>query len=163
MKPGALPALVRRFAKLRVTSGFDVSQMLGTLAWPYTAVEAGLLSLGVAAVALLAVAGFRHWKASRITLEERERRRRARLVARGKMGDALLVEIRDDLIFFTYSVRGVEYTASQDISNLKDQVPQDLSSLLAVAVKYLPQNPANSIVLAEGWSGLRHTKTKTAL
>jgi hypothetical protein len=25
-------------------------------------------------------------------------------------------------------------------------------------VKYLPQNPANSIVLAEEWSGLRHLK-----
>jgi len=34
-------------------------------------------------------------------------------------------------------------------------VPQDLSSVLAVGVRYLPQNPANSIVLAEEWSGLR--------
>jgi len=83
------------------------------------------------------------------------------LVARGKMGDAVLVEIRDDLIFFTYSVRGVEYTASQDISALRGQLPQDLSAFLAVAVKYLSQNPANSIVLAEEWSGLRHGNTKT--
>jgi len=80
------------------------------------------------------------------------------LVALGKMGDAVLVEIREDLIFFSYSVRGVEYTASQDVSALRDQVPLDLSSVLAVAVKYLPQNPANSIVVAEEWSGLRHLK-----
>ena len=133
--------------------------MPGTLAWSSPAVEAGLLSLAVAAIAVLAVVGFRHWKASRVTAEERERRRRAMLAARGKMGDAVLVEIREDLVFFTYSVRGVEYTASQDISKLKEQVPQDLSALLAVGVKYLPKNPANSIVLAEEWSGLRQAGT----
>jgi hypothetical protein len=134
--------------------------MPGTLAWSHTAVETGFLSLAMAALVLLAVIGIRRWKASRVTPEERERRRRAMLVARGKMGDAALVEIREDLIFFTYSVRGVEYTASQDISTLRDQVPQDLSALLAVAVKYLAQNPANSIVLAEEWSGLRHGNTR---
>ena len=77
------------------------------------------------------------------------------LVALGKMGDAVLVEVRDDLIFFSYSVRGVEYTASQDVSALRERVPRDLSVLIAVAVKYLPQNPANSIVVAENWSGFR--------
>jgi len=120
--------------------------------------EVGLLSLAAVAVVLLAALGFRRWKASRVTPEERERRRREMLVARGKMGDAVLVEIREDLIFFSYSVRGVEYTASQDVSELREQLPLDLFSVLAVAVKYLPQNPANSIVLAEAWSGLRHLK-----
>src|ERR1700722_14563934 len=132
--------------------------MPGTLAWPPSAVEAGLLSLALAVVVLLAAIGFRRWRAARISPAERERRRRAMLVALGKMGDAVLVEIREDVIFFSYSVRGVEYTASQDVSALRDQVPQDLSSVLAVAVKYLPQNPANSIVVAEEWSGLRHLK-----
>lgn len=132
--------------------------MPGTLAWPYSAVEAGLLSLAIVAVALLAVIGYRCWKAARVTPAERERRRRAMLVARGKLGDAVLIEIRDEMVFFTYSVRGMEYTASQDISALKEQAPPDLSSMVAVAVKYLPQNPANSIVLAEDWSGLRQGK-----
>ena len=134
--------------------------MPGTLAWPYTVVEAGLLSLVVAAVALVAVIGFRAWKASRVTAEERERRRRALLVVRGKMADAVLVEVRDDLLFFTYAVRGVEYTASQDVSLLKEMVPRDFSSVLAVAVRFLPENPANSIVVAEEWTGLRLGKTK---
>jgi hypothetical protein len=132
--------------------------MPGTLAWSSTAVEAGLLTLGAAAVVLLAIVGFRRWRASRITPEERERRRRAMLVARGKMGDAVLVEIRENLVFFSYSVRGMEYTASQDVSALTSHLPPDLSEILAVAVKYLPQNPANSIVIAEEWSGLRHLK-----
>jgi hypothetical protein len=135
--------------------------MPGTLAWSYTGVEAGALSLAVAALVLLAVLGFRHWRASRVTAEERERRRRATLVATGKISDAVLVEVREDLLFFTYSVRGVEYTASQDVSALRDLVPHDLSALVAVAVKYLPLNPANSIVVAEHWSGLRVSKART--
>jgi hypothetical protein len=133
--------------------------MPGTLVLSYTAVEAGLLSLLAVAVVVLAAAGYRRWRARRVTPEELERRRRAMLVARGKTGDAVLVEIREDLLFFTYSVRGVEYTASQDVSALREQVPEDLSSV-AVGVKYLPQNPANSIVLAEEWSGLRHLKRR---
>lgn len=132
--------------------------MPGTLAWSSTAVETGLVALATAVVVLLLVIGVRRWKASRVTPTERERRRRAMLVARGKMGDAVLVELHDDLVFYTYSVRGVEYTASQDVSTLQDQFPHDLSALLAVGVKYLPQNPANSIVLAEDWSGLRQLK-----
>jgi hypothetical protein len=77
------------------------------------------------------------------------------LVARGKLIDAILVDVREDLIFFSYRVRGMEYTASQDVSALREHLPEDLYSVEAVAVKYLPQNPANSIVLAEQWSGLR--------
>src|ERR1700685_3509579 len=114
--------------------------MPGSLAWSYPATETALLSLAIAAIALLATLGYRAWKHSRITSEERERRRRAMLVARGKLGDAVLVEVRDDLLFFTYAVRGVEYTASQDITALKSQVPQDLTSVGSVAVKYLPEN-----------------------
>jgi hypothetical protein len=132
--------------------------MPGNLAFSSNVVKAGFLTLAVAALVLFAIFGYRRWRDSRITPEERERRRRSMLVARGKMGDAVLVEIRENLVFFSYSVRGIEYTASQDVSALQEHVPEDLSSLLAVAVKYLPQNPANSIVIAEEWSGLRHVK-----
>jgi hypothetical protein len=116
--------------------------------------EAVLLALAVVLVALGALIGYRAWKRSRITPEERERRRRSALVARGKMSDAVLVEIRDDLLFYSYGVRGVEYTASQDVSMLKQQMPPDFSTIDAVSVKYDPRNPANSIVVAEQWSGL---------
>jgi hypothetical protein len=133
--------------------------MPGALAWSYTAVEAGVLPLAAAVILLLAIVFIRRWKASRVSAEERERRRRALLVSRGKMGDAILVEVREDLIFFSYSVRGIEYTASQDVSALRALVPQDLSALIAVGVRYMPQNPANSIVVAEEWSGLRYRNT----
>ena len=122
------------------------------------AAEAVLLALAVGLAALGALIGYRAWKRSRITPEERERRRRAALVGRGKMSDAMLVEIRDDLLFYSYGVRGVEYTASQDVSMLKEQMPPDFSTIDAVSVKYDPKNPANSIVLAEQWSGLRASK-----
>ena len=117
-----------------------------------------LLALAVVLAALGALVGYRAWQRSRITPEEREHRRRSALVAHGKMSDAMLVEIRDDLLFYSYGVRRVEYTASQDVSMLKQYLPPDFSAIDAVSVKYDPKNPANSIVLAEQWSGLRTSR-----
>ena len=117
-----------------------------------------MLALAGVLVVLAALIGYRAWKRSRVTPEERERRRRSALVAHGKMSDAMLVEIRDDLLFYSYGVRGVEYTASQDVSMLKRHMPPDFSTIDAVSVRYDPKNPANSIVLAEQWSGLRASK-----
>lgn len=82
------------------------------------------------------------------------------LLSVGKMGDASLLEIHDDLLVYSYAVRGVEYTASQDISSLKTLLPGDAASLGHVLVKYDPRNPANSIVLAEEWSGLSRQVTR---
>ena len=134
--------------------------MPGTLAWSYAETEAALAGLAVVAIALLALIGYRAWKAAHITPLERERRRRALLTAHGKLGDAVLVEVSDSLLVFTYGVRGMEYTASQDVSSIQDLLPSDLRSLNAVAVRYLPDNPANSMLVAEEWSGLRAGGTK---
>jgi hypothetical protein len=121
----------------------------------YAAVRlAAFVLAGVLAI-LLAIIAWRAWQRSRITPDERERHRRQWLVATGKMGDAALVEIHDDLVFYTYAVRGVEYTASQDVSKIADRVPADLSQMQSVSVKYDPKNPANSIVVAEDWTGMR--------
>jgi len=117
---------------------------------------AELTTVGLAAVmVVLLFLGYRAWRRSRITPEERERRRCALLVAAGKITDATLVEIREVLVFYSYSVRGVEYTASQDISRFTSDPSVDFSGVSALSVKYDPRNPANSIVLAEAWSGLR--------
>jgi hypothetical protein len=112
------------------------------------------VALGVGLLALFAVMAYRAWVARRITPEERERQRRSLLVSIGKMGDATIVEVREDFLIYEYSVRGVEYTASQDVAVLKDRVPEDLSQIKAVSVRYDPRNPANSIVVAEQWTGL---------
>jgi hypothetical protein len=122
---------------------------------PNAPVEYISLALSALLVAIVAALGYRAWKTSRVTPEERERRRRSVLAATGKMGDAMLVEFRDNNLFYSYFVRGVEYTASQEVSSLTDRLPDDLSSVGAVSVKYDPRNPANSIVVAEQWSGLR--------
>ena len=88
------------------------------LAWSYSTAQAVTLALAGLLTVLLAILGYRAWRDSRVTAEERERRRRDALAAHGKMADAVLVEIREDLLFYTYAVRGVEYTASQDVSSL---------------------------------------------
>jgi len=123
-----------------------------------SAKEIVLVLLG-AVVVTGAIFGYRAWKQSRVTPEERERRRRAALVTHGKMGDATITELRGDLVFYSYDVRGVEYIASQDLSLLKEYLPSELSVLVgAVSVRYDAKNPANSMILAEDWSGLRtHT------
>jgi hypothetical protein len=124
----------------------------------YTTAEAVTVALAGVLVLLVAMMGYRAWLYSRVTPEERERRRRAILVRLGKMGDATLVEIRDDLLFYSYSVRGVEYTASQDLSTLRECIPGNLSATGPLSVKYDARNPANSIVVAEEWSGIRTTR-----
>ena len=127
--------------------------MSGALASLSTA-ELVSLVLALILAILIGLIGYRAWKASRISPEERERRRRNSLVASGKMGDATLVEFRGEMLFYSYAVRGVEYTACQDLSLLKTLLPEEFSAMGPVSVKYDPRNPANSIVLAEEWSGL---------
>ena len=132
--------------------------MPGALAWSFTAADGVILALAGVLAIIGALIGYRAWKNSRISPQERERMRRAHLVATGKMGDATLVEIREQHLFYAYVVRGVEYTASQDVSLLLERVPPDLTEVQTVAVRYDSRNPANSIVVAEHWSGLRTPK-----
>lgn len=104
-------------------------------------------------VALLAM-----WRAvrSRLTPERREQRRRFDINANGRLGDALLTECHENTLYYTYEVRGVHYTASQDISGLRDRLPGAPERLGGmVNMKYSAQNPANSILVCEEWSGLR--------
>ena len=116
-------------------------------------VQLGLLCGVVAGIAILAV-----WAAlrSHSTPEKLERSRRLALQATGRLGDAMLVEVQDDTLYFTYSVRGVQYAASQDITSLRDRLPEDPQRLIGmVGMKYSLTNPANSILICEEWSGLR--------
>ena len=121
----------------------------------YTAADGITAALLGVLVILLATIGVRAWLRSRISPDEKERRRRMMVLSAGKMGDANLLDIHDNLLVYSYAVRGVEYTASQDVSRLMPFVPEEVASLGHISVKYDPRNPANSIVLAEEWSGLR--------
>jgi hypothetical protein len=128
--------------------------MLGALLFRFPAVAATLVVVAVL-LALGALVGYRKWKASRITPEERERLRRTALATRGKLGDASLVEVRGEMVLYSYAIRGVEYIASQDMSSLHEYLPDEDSLSGPVWIRYDPKNPANSIVLAETWTGLR--------
>jgi len=124
----------------------------------YNVARLAVFVLAAVLAVILAIIGWRAWQRSRVTPEERERRRRAWLAVSGKMGDATLVEVHGHFVFYTYAVRGVEYTASQDVSKFTDKLPGDLSQLPAVGVKYDPKNPANSIIVAEEWSGIHGSR-----
>jgi hypothetical protein len=88
--------------------------------------------------------------------KDKEMRRRLSVNLHGRLGDATITEVQDDTIFYSYSVGGVTYTASQDISQLRGQITNDLEKLIGPAsLKYAPRNPANSIIVCEEWSGLR--------
>jgi len=88
--------------------------------------------------------------------EKRERKRRLELHRHGRLGDALITEATDAMLYYSYSVRGVQYEASQDVSALRHLLPIEPERLIGPAgLKYSTRNPANSILICEEWSGLR--------
>ncbi len=92
--------------------------------------------------------------------EKRERKRRLHINRNGRLGDALITEATETSLYYSYSVHGVEYSASQDIAALRDRLPPELGRLVGLAnLKYAPKNPANSILICEEWSGIRASST----
>ncbi|MFQ5776967.1 MAG: DUF3592 domain-containing protein [Terriglobia bacterium] len=125
-----------------------------------------ILTVGLAAtVTLLVFFGLLLWRRrERPDAAELERRRRLHVNRAGRIVEGRIIELRHEgagedgdgeLLVYNYTVRGVEYQAAQDIGFLPQQV--DLHRLAAgqpANVKYDPQNPTNSIVLCEEWSGI---------
>ena len=89
--------------------------------------------------------------------DDKEKRRRLEVNSAGLLGHCIITDVGDEIIFYEYSVGGLTYTASQDISRLRESIPSDSHRLIGqpASFKYSPRNPANSILLCEGWSGLR--------
>ena len=88
--------------------------------------------------------------------EKRERKRRLELHRHGRLGDALITEATEAMLYYSYSVRGVQYEASQDLNGLRHLLPAEPERLIGPAsLKYSSKNPANSILICEEWSGLR--------
>ena len=87
---------------------------------------------------------------------KKERRRRLSIHQQGRLGEAFITGFEEALLFYSYSIGGVQYESSQDISAIRDRLPAEPERLLGVAkMKYMMNNPANSILLCEEWSGLR--------
>jgi hypothetical protein len=59
-----------------------------------------------------------------------------------------------EMIVYVYRIAGVTYECAQDVTMLPELV-YGVRTDLPIQVRYAPQNPANSIVVAETWSGLR--------
>jgi hypothetical protein len=120
-----------------------------------------LAVLAGAAAALIALGAWIALRVSQRSPEKREKRRRTHVNQVGRLGDALITEASDTLLYYTYMVHGVEYSASQDITSLRELLPDDPGRLVGVAhLKFSPKNPANSILICEAWSGLRGKRLK---
>jgi hypothetical protein len=88
--------------------------------------------------------------------EKKERERRRILHERGRLGEAMVTEVSENLIQYQYLLQGVQYMASQDVCTLTEFLPPSVERLVGtVGMKYSTRNPANSIVICEEWSGLR--------
>lgn len=126
----------------------------------------------LATVVLAAASSYWLYK-RRKTPEERERERRLWLATTGRIIDGTIIDVCElpssasnpkkkpvsavaQMLIFQYDVAGVTYEASQDITHLADYVdPKNCRIGVPASVRYDPQNPGNSIVVAETWTGLR--------
>ena len=86
--------------------------------------------------------------------QERERRRRELIQARGRVIEGYATGCRDASIEYSYEWRGVRYEASQDLSDFTADASAFDDYSGPVTVRFLRDRPANSIVLNEKWSGI---------
>jgi len=103
---------------------------------------------------------------------DHERERREFLDKIGRLIDGTVIDVIElnpdetnasQLLIYNYDVAGVQYEASQDVTHLRQYV--DLHNCrigVPTSVKYDAQNPGNSIVVSERWSGL-HSGTPIML
>jgi hypothetical protein len=102
----------------------------------------------------------------RLTAEEIERNRRDLLANIGRITDGSITDVSTtqepqegfsrtpEIIIYNYRIAGVSYECGQIVTSLPDYV-RDIRIDLPIQVRYDPHNPADSIVVAESWSGLR--------
>ncbi len=130
--------------------------------------QGGLAVLGFFGAAGLIAALFWLVVKRRRSPAERERRRRLDVHRNGRIINGMVIDFRvreatlgqaeEHLIDYQYVIRGIDYSTVQEVSGIAEIVGADPAGLIgAASVKYLPDNPYNSIVVCEEWSGLRGT------
>ena len=117
------------------------------------------------AAALAGIAAYAFARMRRKTPEQREMERRLRIAQNGRITDGTVIDVSElgvngsgalQLLIYQYDVAGVSYQAAQDVTNLRHYVDLHTCRIgVPASVKYDPQNPGNSIVISESWSGLR--------
>jgi hypothetical protein len=132
-------------------------------------------NLTAVAIGAATVAGIAWYALTRprLSAEEIERQRRELLAATGRITDGSITDTRPQpaasqpsdavlptptVIVYNYRIAGVTYECAQDVTPLAEHV-RDIRIDLPVQVRYDPHNPADSIVVAESWSGLRLTSS----
>jgi hypothetical protein len=129
---------------------------------------------GIAAIAVstAAAAGVTWYLLTRPRLseEEVERNRRDILASTGRITDGSITDITKEeefssiprVIIYNYRIGGVTYECAQLVTALAEHV-RDIRIDLPIQVRYDPHNPADSIVVAETWNGLRFSETPSRL
>jgi hypothetical protein len=117
----------------------------------------GTVGVGLASYALL--------RRKSKTADEVELERRTWLNTIGRITDGTVIDVQEitmatnrpaTMLIYQYDVAGVSYEASQDVTYLRQWINLHSCRLgLPTSVKYDSRNPGNSMVIAEGWMGLR--------
>jgi hypothetical protein len=113
----------------------------------------------------LAGAGYALLRHKPKTSDEIEQERRTWLNRVGRITDGTVIDVQEitpnghraaTMLIYQYDVAGVSYEASQDVTYLRQWLNLHSCRLgVPTSVKYDPHNPGNSMVIAEGWMGLR--------
>ena len=113
----------------------------------------------------LAVLGYALLRRKPTSPDEVERKRRAWLTEVGRITDGTVIDVQElpsgarraaTMLIYQYDVAGVSYEASQDVTYLRQWINLHSCRLgVPTSVRYDPHNPGNSLVVAEGWIGLR--------
>jgi hypothetical protein len=133
-----------------------------------------LTAIGAGALTAVGIAIYAFTR-KRPTPEEIERERRDLLARAGRITDGTIMDtmvtealinggvatttedgsaVTPQIIVYNYRIAGVTYECAQDVTALPELV-HGIRTDLPIQVRYMPHNPANSIVVAESWSGLR--------
>jgi hypothetical protein len=123
-----------------------------------------LYTVGLAAIGV-AIVTYALLRRKPKTAEDVERERRSWLNRVGRITDGTVIDVQEitpnghrasTMLIYQYDVAGVSYEASQDVTYLRQWINLHSCRLgLPTSVKYDPHNPGNSMVISEGWTGLR--------
>jgi len=113
----------------------------------------------------LALVGYSLLRRKPKKADDIERERRTWLNTVGRITDGTVIDVQEiamdtpqpaTMLIYQYDVAGVSYEASQDVTYLRQWINLHSCRLgLPTSVKYDARNPGNSMVIAEGWMGLR--------
>jgi hypothetical protein len=123
-----------------------------------------LYTVGLGAVGV-AFASYALLRRKPKSADDLERERRDWLNTVGRITDGTVIDVQEittalnrpaTMLIYQYDVAGVSYEASQDVTYLRQWINLQSCRLgLNTSVKYDARNPGNSMVIAEGWMGLR--------